>query len=86
MTRAEVLHDIYSHDIKSTNQRNILKAVRGKCQVIHKCINIKITLNILSDTLSSRKPRNDIVIDLKVNNCQTRLLCTAMLSFNVDRK
>jgi hypothetical protein len=66
------------------NKERILKAIREKHQFTYNCKFIRITSDLLTKTLKSRKAWNDICQALKANNCQPRLLYPEKLSFKIN--
>ena len=70
--------------IKSTkikHKEQILKAARGKQQITHKGILIRITADLSTETLQTRREWQDILIVMKEDNLQPRLLYPARISF-----
>ena len=69
--------------IKLTNieqKEQLLKAARGKQQITHKGILIRITADLSIETLQARKEWQDILKVMKENNLQPRLLYPARIS------
>ena len=59
---------------KIKHKEKILKAARGKQQITHKGIPIRITANLSIETLQARREWQDIFKVMKENNLQPRLL------------
>ena len=55
-------------------KEHILKAARGKQQITHKGIPIRITADLSIETLQARREWQDILKVMKDNNLQPRLL------------
>ena len=70
--------------IKLTNIKQILKAARGKQQIAHKGIPIRITAYLSIETLQARREWQDILKVMKENNLQSRLLDPARISFKYE--
>jgi hypothetical protein len=74
--------------IKTTNTKNrerILKAVREKTQIIYKGKPIKIIANFSMEILKTRRAWSEVFQTLNGNNFSPRILCSAKLSFKIDR-
>ena len=69
---------------KIKHKEQILKATRGKQQIKHKEIPIKITADLSIETLQARREWQDILKVMKVNNLQPRLLHPARISFKYE--
>ena len=59
----------------------MLKAARGKQQITHKGIPIRITADISIETFQARRECQDILKVMKEKNLQHRLLNPASISF-----
>ena len=59
---------------KIKHKQQILKAAREKQQITHKGIPIRITADLLIETLQARREWQDIHKVMKENNLQPRLL------------
>ena len=60
------------------------KAARGKQQITHKGIPIRITADLSIETLQARREWQDILEVVKENNLQPRLLYPARISFKYE--
>lgn len=60
--------------LKNKNKEKILKAVRGKAHIIYTRTKIRITANLLSETMKVRRQRNAIFKVLIENSCKPRIL------------
>ena len=69
--------------IKIKHKEQILKAAREKQQT-HKGIPMRITADLLMETLQARRKWQDILKVMKVNNLQPRLLYPARISFKYE--
>ena len=69
---------------KIKHKEQILKAARGKQQITHKGIPIRITADVSIETLQARREWQDILIQIKENNLQPRLLYPARISFKYE--
>ena len=69
---------------KIKHKEQILKAARGKQQITHKGIPIRITADLSIETLQARREWQDILKVMKENNPQPRLLYPAKISFNYE--
>ena len=67
--------------INQIYKEQILKAARGKQQITHKGIPIRITADLSIETLQARREWQDILKVKKENNLQTRLLYPERISF-----
>ena len=67
--------------INQINKEQILKASRGKQQITHKGISIRITADLSIETLQARREWQDIFKVMKDNKLQPRLLYPARISF-----
>ena len=70
--------------INQINKEQILKAVRGKQQITHKGIPIRIIADLSIVTLQARKEWQDILKVMKENNLQPRLLYPARILFKYE--
>ena len=66
------------------DKKHILKAARGKQQITHKGIPMKITADLSIKTLQARREWQDILKVMKENNLQPRLLYPARISFKYE--
>ena len=69
---------------KIKHKQQILKAAREKQQITHKGIPIRITADLLIETLQARREWQDIHKVMKENNLQPRLLYPARISFKFE--
>ena len=69
---------------KDQTQRTKLQAAREKQQITHKGIPIRITADLLIETLQARKKSQDILKVMNENNLQPRLLYPARISFKYE--
>ena len=65
-------------------KENILKAARGKQQITHKGIPIRLTADLSVEPLQARREWQDIFKVMKEKNLQPRLLYQARISFRFD--
>ena len=65
-------------------KEKLLKAAREKQQIIYKGIPIRLTADLLAETLYARRERQDIFRVMKGKNLQPRLLYPARISFRFD--
>ena len=65
-------------------KENILKTARGKQQITHKGIPIRLTSDLSAETLQARREWQDILNVMKEKNLQPRLLYTARIPFRFD--
>ena len=72
--------------MKIKHKEQILKASRGKQQIVHKGIPIRITADISTETLQARREWQDIVKVMKEKNLQSRLLYPAKMPFKYERE
>ena len=73
--------------IKLTNieqKEQLLKAARGKQQITHKEIPLRITADLSIETLQARMELQDILKVMEENNLQPRLLYPARISFKYE--
>ena len=66
---------------KYQTQRTNIKSSKGKQQITHKGIPIRITVDLSIETLQARREWQDILKVMKENNLQPRLLYLARISF-----
>ena len=66
------------------HKEQILKAARGKQQITHKGIAIKITADVSIETLQAHREWQDILKVMKENNLQPRLLYPSRISFKYE--
>ena len=71
---------------KDQTQRTTIKSSKGKQQITHKGIPIRITADLSIETLQSRREWQDILKMMKENNLQPRLLYPARISFKYEEK
>ena len=69
---------------KLKHKEQILKVARGKQQITHKEIPIRITAYLSKETLQARREWQDILKVMKENNLQPRLLYPARMSFRYE--
>ena len=69
---------------KIKHKEQILKAAREKQQITHKGIPIRITADLLMETLQARREWQDTLKVMKENNLQPRLLYSARISFKYE--
>ena len=69
---------------KGQTKEQILKAARGKQQITHKGIPIRITADLSIETLQARREWQAILKVMKENNLQPRLLYPARISFKYE--
>ena len=69
---------------KIKHKEQILKAARGKQQITHKGIPIRITADFSIETLQAGREWQDILKVMKENNLQPRLLYPARNSFKYE--
>ena len=65
-------------------KEQILKAARGKQQITHKGIPIRITAVLSIETLQTRRKWQNILKVMKEKNLQPRLLYPARISFKYE--
>ena len=68
------------------NKERLLKALRGKGQVIYKGRHIRITSDFSTKTLETRRSWADVIQTLREHKCQPRALYLAKLSTTIDVK
>ena len=71
---------------KDQTQRTNIKSIKGKKQITHKGIPIRITADLSIETLQVRREWQDILKVMKENNLWPRLLYPARISFNMKKK
>ena len=69
---------------KDITQRTNIKSSRGKQQITHKGIPIRITADLSIETLQAKREWLDILKVMKENNLQTRLLYPVRISFRYE--
>ena len=72
--------------MKIRHKEEILKAARGKQQITHKRIPIRITADLSIEILHARSEWQDILKVMKEKNLQPRLLYPARISFKYEGK
>ena len=82
--RQNTLRHILIKLTKIKHKEQILKAARGKQQIAHKGIPIRITAYLSIETLQARREWQDILKVMEENNLQPRLLYTARISFKYE--
>ena len=70
--------------MKIKNKEQILKAARGKQQITHKGIPIRITADLSIETLQARRAGQDILKVMKERNLQPKLLYPARISLKYE--
>lgn len=70
---------------KLQNKEARSKAPQEECQLTYKGRHVHKIPDLSPAILKSREARNDIFQELKINNCQSRLLMPAKLSLKVGR-
>ena len=70
--------------MKIKHKEQILKAARGKQEITHKGIPIRITAYLSRETLQARREWQDILKVMKEKNLQSRLLYPARISFRYE--
>ena len=70
--------------MKIKHKEQILKATRKKQQITHKGVSIKITADLLTETLQVRREWQGILKVMKEENLQPRLLYPARISFKYE--
>ena len=78
-------HHIIVKISDAQNKERILKAVRGKGQVIYKGRPIRITPDFARETMKAIS-WTDVIQTLREYKCQPRLLYSAELSIAIDRE
>ena len=71
---------------KDQHKEQILKAARGKQQITHKGIPIRITANLSIEILQARRKWHDILKVMKEKNLQPQLLYPAKISLRYKRE
>ena len=69
---------------KMKHKEQVLKAAREKQQITHKRIPIRITADLLIETLQARREWQDILKVMKEKNLQLTLLYPARISFKYE--
>ena len=69
---------------KDQTQRTNIKRSKGKQQITHKGIPIRITADLSIETLQARRESQDILKVMKDNNLQPRILYPARISFKYE--
>ena len=69
---------------KDQTQRTNIKSKKGKQQITHKGIPIRITADLSIETLQARRDWQDILKVMKEKNLQPRLLYPARISFRYE--
>ena len=69
---------------KIKHEEQILRAARGKQQITHKGIPIRITAYLSIETLQARREWQDILKVIKEKNLQPRLLYPARIPFRYE--
>ena len=69
---------------KDRTQRTNIKTSKGKQQITHKGISIRITADLSIETLQSRREWQDVLKMMKENNLQPRLLDPGRISFKYE--
>ena len=69
---------------KDKTQRTNIKSSKGKKQITHKGIPIRITADLSIEPLQARREWQDILRVMKENNLQPRLLYPARISFKYE--
>ena len=69
---------------KIKHKKQILKAARGKQQITHKELPIRITADLSVETLQAMRVWQDILKVMKENKLQPRLLYPARVSFKYE--
>ena len=67
-------------------KEKILKAARGKQQITHKGIRMRLTADLSAEALQARREWQDIFKVMKEKNLQPRLLYPARISIRFDEK
>ena len=70
--------------MKIKHKEQILKAARGKQQITHKGIPIRITADLSIETLQARREWQDILKVMKEENLQPELLYPARILFKYE--
>ena len=82
--RQNTLRHILIKLMKIKKKEQILKAARGKQQIMHKGIPLRITANLSIETLYARREMQDILKVMKEKNLQPRLLYPTRISFKYE--
>ena len=69
---------------KYQTQRTNIKTSKGKQQITHKGIPIRIAADLATETLQARREWQDILKVMKDNNLQPRLLYPARIPFKYE--
>ena len=69
---------------KDQTQRTNIKSIKGKQQITHKGIPMRITADLSTETLHVRRECKDILKVMKEKNLQPRLLYPARISFKYE--
>ena len=69
---------------KDQTQRTNIKSSKGKQQITHKGIPIRITADLSIETLQARREWQNILKVMKKKNLQPRLLYRARISFKYE--
>ena len=69
---------------KDQTQRTNIKSSKGKQQITHKGIPIRITANLSIEILQARREWQDILKVMEENNLEPRLLYPARISFKYE--
>ena len=83
-TRQNTSRHILIKLTKIKHKEQILEAVRGKQQITHKTIPIRITADLSIETLQAKREWQDILKVMKENNLQPRLLYPERISFKYE--
>jgi hypothetical protein len=70
--------------LRINNKEHILKGIKQKCQVAYKSKSFRIISDLSIETLKAKRVWTDVLLDLKQNKCQRRLLYLAKLSFKIE--
>ena len=70
--------------MKIKHKEQILKATKEKQQITHKGIPIRITADLLTETLHAKREWQDILKVMKQKNLQPRLLYPTRISFKYE--
>ena len=82
--RRNTLRHIVIKLTKIKDRDKILKATRGKQQIIYKGNPIRLSADFSTETLQARREWHDIFKVMKGKNLQPRILYLARLSFRFD--
>ena len=83
-TRRNTLRHILIKLTEIKHKERILKAAREMQQVTYKGKSIRLTMDLLAETLHARREWQDIFKVLKKKNLQPRSLYLAKISFRID--